>query len=94
MILGHVVGSLWSSDHDPGFDKLSLRLVLPQDARSGKAEGNTLVAVDLVGSRTGDTVLVVYEGSSSRMLLGTDATSAEAVIVGIVDQITVVDSGG
>lgn len=85
---------MWSCDQDPGFDRLSLRLVLPLDARSGKAEGNTIVAVDLVGARTGDAVLVVYEGSSSRMVLGTEATSAEAVIVGIVDQISVVDGGG
>lgn len=91
MILGQVVGCLWSCQQDPGFDGTSLKLVVPQDARSGVVEGNTLVAVDTVGARTGDTVVVVYEGSSSRLVLGNDTTPAEAVIVGIVDRM---DLGG
>ncbi len=89
MILGQVVGNLWASQQDPSFDGQSLKLVVPQDARSGEVAGNTLLAVDLVGSRQGDTVIVVYEGSSSRLCLGSDTTPAEAVIVGIVDQLDV-----
>ena len=89
MILGQVVGSLWAAQQDAGFDGQTLRLVVPQDARSGEVQGNTVLAVDTVGSRTGDTVLIVYEGSSSRLVLGSDTTPAEAVIVGIVDRMDV-----
>lgn len=92
MILGQVVGSLWASQQDPGFDGQALKLVVPQDARSGEVAGNTVLAVDLVGSRQGDSVLIVYEGSSSRLVIGSDSTPAEAVIIGIVDQLDV--SGG
>lgn len=90
MILGQVVGSLWSADQDPGFDGQQLKLVVPQDARDGKVEGNTVLAVDLVGSRQGDTVLIVYEGSSSRLCMCSETTPTEAIIVGIVDRMDVV----
>jgi microcompartment protein CcmK/EutM len=90
VIVGRVVGSLWSADQDPGFDGLVLKLVVPEDARTREASGNTMVVVDLVGSRTGDTVLVVYEGSASRMCMGRDKSSAEAIIIGIVDEMNVV----
>lgn len=89
MIIGQVMGSLWASQQDPGFDGQALKLVVPQDARTGQVEGNTLLVVDTVGARVGDTVLVVYEGSSSRLCLGSDSTPAEAVIVGIVDRMDV-----
>lgn len=81
---------MWASDQDPGFDGLTLKLVVPKDARTGEVSGNTLVVVDTVGSRTGDTVLVVYEGSASRMCMQREATSAEAIIIGIVDEMNVV----
>ena len=90
MIIGQVVGSLWSAAQDPGFDGQQLKLVVPQDARDGKVEGNTLLAVDLVGARQGDTVLIVYEGSSSRLCMCSETTPTEAVIVGIVDRMDLV----
>ena len=86
MIIAQVIGSLWAAQQDPGFDGQPLKLVVPQDARDGTVEGNTVLAVDLVGSRQGDTVLIVYEGSSSRLCLCSETTPAEAVIVGIVDR--------
>lgn len=89
MILGQVIGSLWASQQDPAFDGQALKLVVPQDARTLDVGGTTLLAVDLVGARQGDMVLVVYEGSSSRLCLGSETTPAEAVIVGIVDQLEV-----
>jgi len=82
VIIGQVLGSLWASQQDPGFDGQALKLVMPQ-------EGITLLVVDPLGARVGDTVLVVYEGSSSRLCLGSDSTPAEAVIVGIVDRMDV-----
>lgn len=70
-------------------DGRSIKLVVPADARTGVASGNTLLAIDLVGSQTGDKVLVVYEGSSARMCLGDDKNPCEAVVVGIVDRLDV-----
>ena len=89
MIFGEVVGSLWASVQDPGFDRRSLKLIVPADPRTLETSGNTILAVDLVGSRVGDQVLVVYEGSSSRMCMGDNKSPCEAVVVGIVDRIDV-----
>lgn len=87
MILGEVVGSLWATVQVSGFENRGLKLVVPRDARSGEVGGNTVLAVDLVGARTGDTVLVVYEGSSSRLAMEDKNTPAEAIVVGIVDRL-------
>ena len=89
MILGEVVGSLWSSTQDPGFDGRSLKMIVPSDARTGSMSGATVVAVDLVGSQVGDKVLIVYEGGSARQCMGDPKSPAEAVIVGIVDRIDI-----
>lgn len=87
MILGEVIGSLWASIQVAGFEGRCLKLVVPKDVRTGRLEGNTVLAVDLVGARTGDTVLVVYEGSSSRLAMEDNTTPAEAIVVGIVDRL-------
>ena len=89
MILGRVVGSLWATAQHPSFDRVRLVVVVPEDPLAGTLGGNTVVAVDTVGSGPGDTVLVVYEGSSSRMVLADPATPCEAVVVGIVDRMDI-----
>ncbi len=89
MILGRVVGSLWATAQHPSFDSVRLVLVVPEDPLTGEVGGPTVLAVDSVGSGSGDTVLVVYEGSSSRQVLADPRTPAEAVVVGIVDRLDI-----
>ncbi len=89
MILGRVIGSLWATAQHPSFDPVRLVLVVPEDPLTQTVEGNTVLAVDTVGSGPGDTVLVVYEGSSSRQVLADPRTPAEAVVVGIVDRLDI-----
>ena len=52
--------------------------------RSGKAEGNYLVAIDTVDAGVGETVLIV-SGSSARMAAGMKDCPVDAVVVGIID---------
>lgn len=87
MIIGEVIGNLWSTIQEPSFTGQRLLLVQPIDPTNGEAAGNTLVAVDVVSAGVGDTVIVVYEGSSSRLSLGSERTPCEAIIAGIVDAI-------
>jgi len=89
MILGRVIGSLWATAQHPSFDPVRLVLVVPEDPLTGEVGGPTVLAVDSVGSGSGDTVLVVYEGSSSRQVLADPRTPAEAVVVGIVDRLDI-----
>lgn len=89
MIVGEVVGNLWSTVQEPNFEGTKLLIVQPIDPRNGEPAGNTIVAVDIVSAGIGDTVLVVYEGSSSRLSLGSERTPCEAIVAGIVDRIDI-----
>lgn len=89
MIIGEVIGNLWSTIQESAFKGTRLLIVQPIDAVTRAATGNTIVAVDVVSAGIGDTVLVVYEGSSSRLSLGSERTPCEAIVAGIVDRIDI-----
>lgn len=61
------------------------RLVVPCGA-DGSGNGPALVALDAVGSREGDMVLVA-QGSSCRWTKQTDNAPIDALVVGIVDAV-------
>jgi ethanolamine utilization protein EutN len=87
LIYGRCLGSLWATFQNPHFDGHRLALVVPCDPLTGVVGGPTVVALDLVGCRAGDDVLVVYEGSSCRLALDDPDTPCEAIVVGIVDSL-------
>ncbi len=86
MLVARVLGPLWSTIQDPNFKGAKLLLTQPVDVQTGEPVGNEVLAVDVVDAGQGDLVLIVYEGSSSRLSLGNEKSCAEAVIVGIVDR--------
>jgi ethanolamine utilization protein EutN len=61
-----------------------LLLVQPVDA-SGRPFDPPLLAVDAAQAGIGDYVLVVQEGKSARMVMGSKDAPCEAVIVGVID---------
>jgi microcompartment protein CcmK/EutM len=87
MILARVAGTVVATRKDERLVSNKLLLVRPVDPE-GKFEGGFLVAVDTVDAGTGETVLVV-SGSSARMATGMKDCPVDAVIVGIVDTVTV-----
>jgi len=90
MILARVVGTVVATRKDERLVSSKLLLVRPVDPK-GTAEGNSyLVAVDTVDAGFGETVLIV-SGSSARMATGMKDSPVDAVIVGIVDVVTVKD---
>jgi ethanolamine utilization protein EutN len=89
MIYSKVVGTIWATERVESIRQASLKLVAPCDPRSGEQTGPAILAVDLVGCRNDDQVLVVYEGSSTRFALGDKNTPCEAVVVGIVDSLDI-----
>ena len=58
---------------------------------SGLNAGAVTLALDSVQAGVGDTVLVIDEGNSSRMIVGDPMAPIRTMVVGIVDQ---VDVGG
>lgn len=89
MLLARIVGTVVATRKDPRLVSSKLMVVRPTDPR-GKPEGNYLVAVDTVDAGVGETVLVV-SGSSARMASGMKDCPVDAVIVGVVDTVTVTD---
>jgi microcompartment protein CcmK/EutM len=85
-VMGTVVATIKSSDLE-GYKLLVLQPVDPQ----GQPKGKTMVGLDTVQAGEGDTVLIIDEGNSSRMILGNSMAAVRTVVVGIVDRI---DSGG
>jgi ethanolamine utilization protein EutN len=88
MILAKIIGNVVSTVKEKGYESRKILIVQPIDP-SGKAKGKSFLAVDTVKAGVGDTVLVLEEGGSARMILEEPETfTVKAVITGIVDQIT------
>jgi len=86
MLLARIVGTVVATRKDPRLVSNKLMLARPVDPK-GTAEGNYLVAIDTVDAGVGETVLIV-SGSSARMATGMKDCPVDAVIVGIVDEVT------
>lgn len=87
MILGRVIGNLWSTKKDAGLNGLSLLIVEPYNVKTKEA-GMPIVAADLVGAGIGETVIWVH-GSTARYASPDGEATVDAVIVGIVDDIDI-----
>jgi len=87
MNLCRVVGTLWSTIQSPHFDGHKLLLLMPLDPTTGALGGDTILAIDTVQAGIGDTVLVIYEGSSTRQILADEKNPCEALVVAVVDRV-------
>ena len=54
----------------------------------GDGTGDYDIAVDVAQAGIGDTVLVIDEGNGARQILDLDPGAIRAVIVGVVDEVT------
>jgi ethanolamine utilization protein EutN len=87
MELARVVGTVVATRKEPrleGFKILLTQLAGPD----GTATGGAVVALDSVGAGEGELVLLV-RGSSARLACEMESYPVDAVILGIVDRITV-----
>lgn len=87
MLLGRVVGTVWSTRHDPTVDDLKF-LVVQRLGLDGALKEDFVVSVDAVGAGVGETVLVA-QGSSGRQTELTRDRPVDAVITHIVDDMEV-----
>ncbi len=87
MLLGRVVGTLVATSKEPSLEGLKF-LVLRQLDIEGNAAAGYRVAADAVGAGLGEVVLYA-SGSSARQTSVTDKKPCDAVIMAIVDSLTV-----
>jgi microcompartment protein CcmK/EutM len=87
MILAKVTGNLVSTIKASGYESRKILIVQPVSP-DGKTSGRSFLAIDTVQAGTGDTVLVIEEGGSARLILDEpDTFTVKSVIAGIVDEI-------
>jgi ethanolamine utilization protein EutN len=86
--IGKVIGTVVATIKIPHLEGRKLLLVDQVDLR-GQETGYYDIAVDVAQAGPGDTVLVIDEGNGARQILGLDPGAVRAVIVGVVDEVTV-----
>ena len=87
MILGKVVGEIVSDLKIEDYKSLKMLIVQPIDPE-GNPTGKTTLAVDGVQAGVGDTVVIMDEGGSARMLLEEpEIFTIRAVVAGVVDHV-------
>lgn len=89
MVIGKVVGRLWSTRKDEKLNGQTFLIVKLLKNQHEVQEG-FFVAADCVGAGKGDTVLIV-KGGSARVSVGNKDIPVDAAIVGIIDSIEVED---
>lgn len=86
MVLARVTGTVVSTMKLEVLKGYKILIVQPLNDRMDPA-GKSLLAIDTVQAGTGDTVLVLDEGNSARMILGDPAAPVRTVVVGVVDAV-------
>jgi len=86
MILGKVVGNVVSTIKLPVYRGYKILVVQPVNDKE-EPQGESVLALDTVQAGVGDTVLVIDEGNSSRLIMNNSTAPVRTVIVGIVDAI-------
>jgi microcompartment protein CcmK/EutM len=87
MILGRVIGTVWSTKKDENLIGSKLLIVRQLDL-DFQEKSNFLIAVDSVGAGEGEIVLVA-SGSSARQTTITKNKPVDAVVMAIVDKLDV-----
>lgn len=84
MILGRVVGNVVSTIKLPVYQGYKILVVQPVNDKE-EPQGESVLALDTVQAGVGDTVLVIDEGNSSRLIMNNSTAPVRTMIVGIVD---------
>ena len=86
MILGKVVGNVVSTMKLPVYQGYKILVVQPVNDKK-EPQGESVLALDTVQAGVGDTVLVIDEGNSSRLIMNNSTAPVRTMIVGIVDTV-------
>lgn len=85
MKVGQVIGTVTSTINHPFFD--GERLLICDLIDGSDSTGDYLICTNRVDAGTGDTVLILDEGTSARQMYDTDTGPIRSVVVGIVDDV-------
>lgn len=86
--VGRVVATVVTTIEAPVFEGRKLLVCDLLDAR-GEPDGGYIIAADTVGAGAGETVLIIDEGNSARQVVGMEVAPIRAIVIGVVDELTV-----
>jgi microcompartment protein CcmK/EutM len=86
MQLAKVIGTVTATEHIDIYRNEKLLVVKPVDPDGTPAKG-LLVAMDRAQAGPGDTVLILDEGNSARIIVGDKMAPVRTMIVGVVDSV-------
>lgn len=87
MIIGRVIGELYSTIHHPFYNARKI-LVVEKTTPDGQPLDDYLIALDTVDAGVGEPVLMIDEGNSARQVFDSSNAPVRSVIIGIIDEIT------
>ena len=88
MYVGRVSGNVVATIKHAAFNGRKL-LIVDKLGEDGEPTGGYDICVDMVQAGVGDKVLVLDEGNGARQVLNMKVAPVRAVIVGIVDDVTI-----
>jgi microcompartment protein CcmK/EutM len=89
MILGKVVGEIYSTINHEFYNSKKLLLIAKLESINNIGEGY-IIAVDTVDAGVNETVLVIDEGNSARQIIQNPSAPIRSIIIGIVDNIHII----
>lgn len=89
MIIGKVIGNLWSTKKD---NKLNGKrfLIIKKINKNNKVDGEICVAVDKIGAGIGENVLVTT-GTNAKYTFENEIIPIDMAIIGIIDSIDITE---
>jgi microcompartment protein CcmK/EutM len=90
MYIGQVTGTVVATIKHEAFAGRKL-LVVDRLNTAGEPTGAYDICVDVVQAGVGDRVMVIDEGNGARQILNREIAPVRAVIVGIVDEVTITE---
>jgi microcompartment protein CcmK/EutM len=89
LLLAKVKGNIVSTQKNSYLQGHKLLLIQPIDLNGNYIGKKDIIALDLIDSGIGDTVLVVQEGAAVVQILGHRKTPVHTMIVALVDNIEI-----
>ncbi len=87
MLLAKVKGNIVSTQKNQYLNGHKLMLIRTVDLEGNFIGKKDVIAIDLMDSGIGDTVLVTQEGSAVQQILGHNKAPVHSIIVAIVDKL-------
>lgn len=85
MLLGRIIGEVWTTQKSPALEGQKLVLIAPRCSYGGALGHDHVVALDKLGAGLGEEVLVCF-GAAPRWEHGGTHMPVEAAVMGIVDR--------